>query len=84
MENKRNDIINWKELIHMKVIPEMTFGSLTTKWSWKSKDQRIWKCTCKCGGYCYVKENALVDGMVKNCGAECHPEMRHNTLRRAR
>ncbi len=43
----------------MKVIPEMTFGSLTTKWSWKSP--------CKCGGYCYVKEDALVDGFVKKC-----------------
>lgn len=68
----------------MKIIPEMTFGSLTTKWSWKSKDQRIWKCTCKCDGYCYVKEEALVDGTVKNCGAECHLEMKRNTLRRAR
>ena len=61
----------------MKVIPEMTFGSLTTKWSWKNHTcRKVWKCTRECGGYCYVKENALIDGVVKNCGAECHMEVK--------
>lgn len=47
-----------------------TFGKLTAVWSWKrsGEKERVWKCTCKCGGYCYVKDNALVQGIVKNCG----------------
>lgn len=53
----------------MKVIPEMHFGCLTTRWSWKNHScRKVWKCTCKCGGYCYVKEDALIDGFVKHCG----------------
>ena len=48
----------------MDVKPNLAFGQLETKWSWNN--------TCDCGGYCYVKEEALVLGIVKNCGAECH------------
>lgn len=53
----------------MNVIPGMRFGALTTKWSWKNHNfRRIWKCTCECGGYCYVKEDALINGIVTDCG----------------
>ena len=53
----------------MRVIPEMHFGCLTTRWSWKNHTcRRVWKCTCECGGYCYVKEDALIKGIVMNCG----------------
>jgi hypothetical protein len=77
VENKSSDIIIGKELIHMKIIPEMHFGWLTTKWSWKNHTcRKVWKCTCECGGYCYVREDALIDGVVKNCGAECHIEVK--------
>ena len=38
--------------------------------------RKVWKCTCECGGYCYVREDALIDGIVKNCGAECHIEVK--------
>lgn len=58
---------------NMKVIPGMCFGHLTTKWNWKNHScRKVWKCTCDCGGYCYVKEEALMLGIVKDCGAECH------------
>ena len=60
----------------MKVISDMSFGRLTTKWSWKNKRYgRIWKCTCECGGYCCVKEEALVMGIVKDCGGICHQKV---------
>ena len=53
----------------MKVISEMRFGVLTTKWCWKNHNfRRIWKCTCECGGYCYVKEDALINEIVTDCG----------------
>lgn len=53
----------------MNVIPGMRFGALTTKWSWKNHNfRRIWKCICECGGYCYVKEDALINGIVTDCG----------------
>ena len=57
----------------MKVIPEMHFGCLTTRWSWKNHScRKVWKCTCKCGGYCYVKEDALTEIMEepgrRGCG----------------
>ncbi len=53
----------------MNVMPGMRFGALTTKWSWKNHNfRRIWKCTCECGGYCYVKEDALIKGIVMDCG----------------
>ena len=61
----------------MKVIPEMRFGCLTAKWSWKNHTcRKVWKCTCECGGYCYVREDALIDGIVKNSGAESHIEVK--------
>ena len=61
----------------MKVIPEMRFGCLTTRWSGKNRTcQKVWKCTCECGGYCYVKEDALIDGIVKNCGGPAHQEVK--------
>lgn len=57
----------------MNVRPNLTFGQLETKWFWNNKRcGKIWKCICDCGGYCYVKEEALILGIVKNCGAECH------------
>lgn len=57
----------------MKVIPGMYFEHLETKWYWKNKHcQKVWKCTCDCGGYCYVKEDALILGITKDCGADCH------------
>lgn len=57
----------------MNVIPGMTFGYLKTKWCWKSKKHnRIWKCTCACGGYCYVKEEALIRNIARDCDGEIH------------
>ena len=57
----------------MDVEPNLFFGQLETKWFWNNKRcGNIWKCICDCGGYCYVKEKALILGIVKNCGAECH------------
>lgn len=57
----------------MKVIPGMCFGHLTTKWSWKNHScGQVWKCTCDCGGYCYAKEEALILGIVKDCGGIVH------------
>jgi hypothetical protein len=73
VEIKYNDIIILMELIYMNVIPGMCFGHLTTKWNWKNHTcRKVWKCTCDCGGYCYVKEDALIKGIVKDCGSECH------------
>lgn len=69
-------MLNQKKVGIMKVISDMTFGRLTTKWSWKNKRYgKIWKCTCECGGYCYVKEEALVMGIVKDCGGICHQKV---------
>nr|DAF82006.1 MAG TPA: hypothetical protein [Caudoviricetes sp.] len=64
-----------KGIFTMDVEPNLCFGQLETKWSWKNKRYgRIWKCTCECGGYCYVKEEALVMGIVKDCGGICHQD----------
>ena len=61
----------------MDIKPNLVFGQLETKWSWNNKRcGKIWKCTCECGGYCYVKEEALILGIVKDCGAECHLKKR--------
>ena len=66
-------IIKAKGDVNMKVIPGMCFGHLTTKWNWKNHTcRKVWKCTCDCGGYCYVKEDALIKGIVKDCGSGCH------------
>lgn len=51
-----------------KTKPGDTFYKLTAQWLFKSKTENIWKCTCTCGGYCYVKENALEQDIVKECG----------------
>lgn len=45
-----------------------TFNNLTAQWIFIKKKGNVWKCTCKCGGYCYVKEKALVEGIVSDCG----------------
>lgn len=61
----------------MDVKSNLVFGQLETKWSWNNKRcGKIWKCTCGCGGYCYVKEEALILGIVKDCGAEYHLKKR--------
>ena len=65
----------------MDVEPNLFFGQLETKWFWKSKRYgRIWKCSCECGGYCYVKEEALVMGIVKDCGGICDQKVVPNAL----
>lgn len=53
----------------LKIKPGDTFGKLTAQWYWnrKGKKGKVWKCTCKCGGYCYVKSNSLEQGIVKSC-----------------
>ncbi len=57
----------------MDVKPNMHFGSLETKWYWNNKKYgRIWKCICDCGGYCYVKEEALIVGIAKECDSIIH------------
>lgn len=48
------------------------FGNLTTEWSYGSGDNKIWKCTCSCGKICYVKERALLNNIVKDCGESLH------------
>lgn len=53
----------------VKDLSGMKFGMLTVKWYWNSKDgERVWKCLCSCGRPCYIKELALLDGYVKDCG----------------
>lgn len=47
--------------------PGDVFCDLTAQWAYKKKKGRVWKCTCKCGGYCYVKEKALLQKVVRNC-----------------
>lgn len=47
--------------------PGDVFCDLTAQWTYKKKEDRVWKCTCKCGGYCYVKEKALIQKVAKNC-----------------
>lgn len=49
-------------------------GLLTAKWSWNAKSDRIWKCTCKCGNSCYVKELALREKIVMDCGCNTYQQ----------
>lgn len=53
---------------YVKIKPNQQFGNLVTRWSWNSRSGRVWKCGCSCGGYCYVKEYALQNDLVHNCG----------------
>ena len=43
-------------------------GNLKAIWCWKAKYDYIWKCSCRCGKYCYVKERALLERIVTDCG----------------
>lgn len=54
----------------MKVVIESgdKIGYLETQWSWNSKNDVVWKCTCECGLHCYANEKALINGIVKDCG----------------
>lgn len=47
------------------------FGLLTTCWSWIHNKTIIWKCLCDCGNVCYVKEVALLNHVVNDCGCGC-------------
>ena len=53
------------------VIVEKRYGELTAKWYWNSKSGKVWKCLCKCGCVCYVKETALLQHVVTDCGCQC-------------
>lgn len=44
---------------------------LKKMWSWKANGETIWKCRCECGGTCYVKDRALMDCIVLDCGCGC-------------
>ncbi|UWO83097.1 hypothetical protein NQ487_19715 [Hungatella hathewayi] len=59
-----------KEIV--KVSKNMKFGDLTTQWCYGLAPDRVWKCTCGCGSVCYVKEAALQQNIVENCGNAIH------------
>lgn len=53
------------------VEPGQTFGDLETRWYWNTKSgERVWKCSCKCGSYCMVKERGLTGKLVTDCGCK--------------
>ncbi|MBS6956297.1 MAG: hypothetical protein KH230_24065 [Enterocloster asparagiformis] len=52
------------------VVPGKDYGQLTAHYYWNAKSGRVWKCTCKCGNICFVKERALISGIVNMC-KEC-------------
>ncbi len=52
------------------IIPGEIYEYLVPRWSWKTNQgEKIWKCECKkCGGTCYIKEQAIMEHVVTNCG----------------
>ena len=52
----------------MLFVPEQHIGKLTLKYYWTGDHDRIWKCTCRCGKNCYIKEAALMSGIIRDCG----------------
>lgn len=48
------------------------YGFLAPKWYWNDKSgERFWKCTCLlCHSPCYVKERALDNRIVVDCGCK--------------
>ena len=56
----------------LEVSSNMKFGNLATQWCFGSEANKVWKCTCSCGCVCYVKETALQQGEVEDCGSSIH------------
>ena len=59
----------------LEVSSNMKFGNLATQWCFGSEANKVWKCTCSCGGICYVKETALQQGEVEDCGSSIHKRL---------
>mgnify|MGYP005843139357 CR=1 FL=1 len=51
----------------VNIVQGCRFRNLTAKWCWNTPSGRIWKCDCKCGATCYVKESALRLHIIGGC-----------------
>lgn len=57
---------------HNKLIGGLVRGNLVIMWSWNRKDgEKVWKCKCRlCDKIYYIKERAIVQGIVSGCDCE--------------
>lgn len=51
----------------IKVVSGDKYDRLTTEWCWNTPSGRVWKCRCKCGATCYVREMSLTLHIVHGC-----------------
>ena len=65
-----------------KIIANYQYGNLIPKWFWRQHNgENVWKCTClSCNKPCYVKERALTENLVFDCGCSIRVSSEYKML----